>query len=97
LYYDQQATDGYVEVGSALEKVKKDASYYITDSIDCKLPRTTSGFTQSGKAPTLFGTGKKARKKHPTSRRLRLALTRCRLKINNHLGGKAPLLLTYIV
>jgi hypothetical protein len=56
-----------------------------------------SGLTQSGKAPTLFGTGEKERKKYPTTGRLRLALTSCRLRGNNQLGGKAPLLLTFIM
>jgi hypothetical protein len=62
-YNEQQATNGYVDVGSAVEEVKKDASYYITHSIYCKLSRTTSGLTQSGKAPTLFVTGGEGGKK----------------------------------
>jgi hypothetical protein len=53
LYYEQQAIDGYVDVGSPVDEVKKYASYYITHSIYCKLSRTISGFTQSGKTPTL--------------------------------------------
>jgi len=60
--YDQQATDGYVDVGSPVEEVKKDASY-ITHIIYCKLSRTTSGLTYSGKAPTLFGNVEKGKGK----------------------------------
>ena len=96
LYYDQQATDGYIDVGSPVEEVKKDVSY-ITHSIYCQLSRTTSVLTYSSKAPTFFGNMEKGKKKkHPTTRGVRLALTRCRLRGNNHLGGKAPLLLTSI-
>ena len=64
LYYEQQATDGYVDVGSPVDEVRKDASYHITHSIYCKLSRMISGLTQSSKAPTLFGTGEKGEKKN---------------------------------